>query len=27
VKAVDDPKTKPDEALDKAVGVVLRDGT
>ena len=27
VKALDDPKTKPDEALDKAVGVVLRDGT
>jgi carboxyl-terminal processing protease len=27
VKAVDDPKTKPDEALDEAVGVVLRDGT
>ncbi len=27
VKAVDNPKTKPDEALDKAVGVVLRDGT
>ena len=27
VKSVDDPKTKPDEALDKAVGVVLRDGT
>jgi carboxyl-terminal processing protease len=27
VKAVDDPKTKPDEALDTAVGVVLRDGT
>ena len=27
VKAVDDPKTKPDEALDRAVGVVLRDGT
>ena len=27
VKAADDPKTKPDEALDKAVGVVLHDGT
>ena len=27
VKAVDDPKTKPDEALDEAVGVVLHDGT
>ena len=27
VKAVDDAKTKPDEALDKAVGAVLRDGT
>jgi carboxyl-terminal processing protease len=27
VKAVDNPKTKPDEALDDAVGVVLRDGT
>jgi carboxyl-terminal processing protease len=27
VKAVDNPKTKPDEALDEAVGVVLRDGT
>jgi carboxyl-terminal processing protease len=27
VKAVDNPKTKPDEALDKAVGVVLHDGT
>jgi len=27
VKAVDDPKTKPDEALDEAVGVVLRHGT
>jgi carboxyl-terminal processing protease len=27
VKAVDDPKTKPDEALDEALGVVLRDGT
>ena len=27
VKALDDPKTKPDEALDEAVGVVLRDGT
>ena len=27
VKALDDPKTKPDEALDKAVGVVLHDGT
>src|SRR5215207_1812561 len=27
VKALDDPKTKPDEALDKAVGVVLRHGT
>jgi carboxyl-terminal processing protease len=27
VKAVDDPKTKPDEALDEAVGVVVRDGT
>ena len=27
VKAVDNPKTKPDEALDKAVGVVLHNGT
>jgi carboxyl-terminal processing protease len=27
VKAVDNPKTKPDEALDEAVGVVLHDGT
>jgi carboxyl-terminal processing protease len=27
VKALDDPKTKPDEALEEAVGVVLRDGT
>ena len=27
VKAVDNPKTKPDEALDEAVAVVLRDGT
>ena len=27
VKTVDDPKTKPDEALDKAVGVVLQHGT
>ena len=27
VKALDDPKTKPDEALDEAVGVVLRDRT
>jgi len=27
VKAVDDPKTKPDEALDKAVDVVLHKGT
>ncbi len=27
VKAADDPKTKPDEALDEAVDVVLRDGT
>jgi carboxyl-terminal processing protease len=27
VKALDDPKTKPDEALDKAVGVTLHDGT
>ena len=27
VKSADDPKTKPDEALEKAVGVVLRDGT
>ncbi len=27
VKAVDNPKTKPDEALDKAVGVVLHDRT
>src|SRR5687767_1260452 len=27
VRAADDPKTKPDEALDRAVGVVLRDGT
>ena len=27
VKSVDNPKTKPDEALDEAVAVVLRDGT
>src|SRR5215217_5359483 len=27
VKALDDPHTKPDEALDEAVGVVLRDRT
>src|SRR5215204_6478256 len=27
VKALDDPKTRPDEALDEAVGIVLRDGT
>jgi carboxyl-terminal processing protease len=27
IRAVDDPETKPDEALDRAVGVVLRDGT